>query len=43
VSAIAVEAAPSAAAVPEPTTMAGLALAGAGMTAYRRRLKAKKS
>lgn len=43
VSAIAVEAAPSAAAAPEPTTMAGLALAGAGLTAYRRRFKAAKS
>lgn len=37
VSAIAVEAAPAAAAVPEPTTMAGIALAGAGFTAIRRR------
>lgn len=27
--------------VPEPTTMAGLALAGAGMAAYRRRMKVK--
>lgn len=43
VSAIAVEAAPAAAAAPEPTTMAGLALAGAGLTAYRRRFKAAKS
>jgi len=31
----------SSAAVPEPTTMAGLALAGAGMAAYRRRRAAK--
>lgn len=42
VSAIAVQAAPSsAAAVPEPTTMAGIALAGAGLTAIRRRKAAK--
>lgn len=33
----------SSAAVPEPTTMAGLALAGAGMAAYRRRRAAAKS
>ncbi len=32
----------SSAAVPEPTTMAGMALAGAGLTAYRRRRAAAK-
>lgn len=32
----------SSAAVPEPTTMAGIALAGAGLTAYRRRRAAAK-
>ena len=31
------------AAVPEPTTMAGMALAGAGLTAYRRRRSAAKA
>lgn len=33
----------SSAAVPEPTTMAGIALAGAGMAAYRRRRTANKA